>query len=78
MNLKLTFAHYATNKAYPIYLFEHDFTGMIDLEAYVAAASFNTRILDSSNYYTWTTVSANFQLNFPTITGWVEWDGSCD
>ena len=40
MNLKLTFVHYATDKTYPIYLFEHDFTGMIDLDAYVAADTF--------------------------------------
>ena len=42
MNIKLTFVHYAIDKAYPIYLFEHDFTGMINLDAYIAPDTFNT------------------------------------
>ena len=52
MNIKLSFLHYATNKAYPIYLFEHDFTGMIDLDDYIApnTNTITTSILSETKY----------------------------
>ena len=39
MNFKVTFVHYSSNGPYPIYLFEHDFTGMKTLEDNIAVKS---------------------------------------
>ena len=44
MNFKLTFVRYSGNGPYPIYLFEHDFTGVKTLENNVVASDVSTKI----------------------------------
>eukprot|EP00828_Plagiopyla_frontata_P041586 TRINITY_DN5975_c0_g1_i1.p1 TRINITY_DN5975_c0_g1~~TRINITY_DN5975_c0_g1_i1.p1 ORF type:complete len:3014 (-),score=332.15 TRINITY_DN5975_c0_g1_i1:53-9094(-) len=79
MNFKLTFVHYSTNGPYPIYLFEHDFTGMKNMEDSVAVTPITSRIDHiSTHFYTWMSYDLNFQLIFPTIADWNQWDGKCD
>ena len=44
MNIKLSFVHFITDKPYPINIFEHDFTGMINLEDYAAPNTIDTSL----------------------------------
>lgn len=75
MNIKLSFIHFTTDKPYPINIFEHDFTGMINLEDYVAPTTLDTWLWDETKYIQ-TTTNIMYLINFTALT--ISWDGKLD